>query len=266
MKKIIVIGCAVGFAFLNTDAQVLNRLKNKVENKGEQKAGEAIDNLFGNKKNDQQRGSQNPNDPNFNGGRGGNNPSNNGGGGLVTTPPDVKQNLSDAEASYKTNSYNEARYSLQQAMLGVELEIGNQILKSLPETVSGLKKDTDADQVSSMGWGWSGLLIQRDYVDSNDKMFGVIVANNSMWMTSVNLYFSGAYAQSGGEQNWKQIKVKGHRAIIEYDDSSGYKVSIPIGQSSLVIYEGINFSSEQEMITASNVIDIDSIKEKLGEQ
>ncbi|NJN42040.1 MAG: hypothetical protein HC811_07285 [Flammeovirgaceae bacterium] len=223
--------------------------------------------MFGNKKNNNQGGSQNPNDPNFNSGRGGNNPSNTSGGGLVTTPPDVKQNLDDAESSYKSSGYNEARYSLQQAMLGVELEIGNQILKSLPETVTGLKKDTEADQVASMGWGWSGLMIQRDYTDGKDKMFGITIANNAVWLSAVNMYLSGGYGQTtGGDQNWKQIKVKGYRAIIEYDDSSGYKVSVPIGQSSLIVYEGVNFASEQEMMTASNVIDIDSIKTKLGEQ
>ena len=35
---------------------MLNRLKQKAENKGEQKAGDAIDNLFGGKKKDQNSG------------------------------------------------------------------------------------------------------------------------------------------------------------------------------------------------------------------
>ena len=80
-----------------------------------------------------------------------NKPTNKGGGGLIATPPDVNQNLADAETSYKEGSYGEARYAVQQAMLGVEMEIGKKVLESLPETVSGLDKIAESDQVTSSG-------------------------------------------------------------------------------------------------------------------
>lgn len=194
-------------------------------------------------------------------------PSNKGGGGLVTTPPDVKQNLSDAETSFKSGDYSDARYAVQQAMLGVELEIGNKVLKSLPESVSGLPKQAENDQVTSTGWGWAGLTIQREY-QKDDKQLRTTIANNSAWMSAVNMYLAnGGYAQqTNGEQNWKQVKVKGHKAIIEYDDSSGYKLSVPLGQSSLIVWEGVNFASEQEMMAAANSFDIDGLKKTLGEQ
>src|SRR5205085_8903561 len=115
-------------------------------------------------------GSANGNSSNGSSGNGSNNnPSNNSGGGLVSTPPDVKQNLSDADAAYKKSSYGEARYAVQQAMLGVELEIGNQILKSLPETVASCPKVTEDDQVTSTGFGWAGLTIARRYYDQKEK-------------------------------------------------------------------------------------------------
>lgn len=194
-------------------------------------------------------------------------PVNKGGGGLITTPPDVKQNLSDADAAFKSSNYGEARYAVQQAMLGVELEIGNKVLASLPESVSGLPKDVAQDQVTSTGWGWAGLTIQRVYY-KDDKELKATIANNSAWMSAVNMYLAnGGYAQqTGGEQNWKQVKVKGQRAVIEYDDSSGYKLSLPMGQSSLIVWEGINYASEQEMLAAANSFDIDGIKKMLGEQ
>jgi hypothetical protein len=252
----------------------LNRLKQRVENKTEQKAGQEIDKLFGGKK-DQTSGQTNQGGTGGTGGQGGqnaggggNNPSNKGGGGLISTPPDVKQNLADAEVAYKKNSYGEARYSVQQAMLGVELEIGNKILKSLPESVSGLNKEPESDQVTSTGWGWAGLTIQREYSDGKDKGFTAIVANNSVWMAGINAYMaSGGYAQqTNGQQNWKQTKFKGYRAIIEYSDGSGYKLSVPIGQSSIIVFEGVNFATEQEMMKAAEVFDIDGIKKELGEQ
>lgn len=250
-----------------TQAQVLNRLKQKVENKAEQKAGQEIDKLFNGKNKNQTGQGQGANGNGAGGANGGgNNPANNG-GGLISTPPDVNQNLADAEAAYKKNSYGEARYAVQQAMLGVELEIGNKVLKSLPETVAGLNKEEEADQVTSTGWGWAGLTIQREY-STKDKEFKVIIANNSVWMAGVNAYLaSGGYAQqTNGQQNWKQTKLKGYRAIIEYSESSGYKLSVPLGQSSLIIFEGVSFASESEMMKAAEIFNLDGIKKELGEQ
>ena len=277
IKYVLTLGAALFMGTQVAKAQVLNRLKQKVENKTEQKAGEEIDKLFGGKKKDQTSGQSGQGGANGQGGQdgsggsnsgSGSNPSNKGGAGLISTPPDVKQNLADAEVAYKKNSYGESRYSVQQAMLGVELEIGNKILKSLPESIIGLNKEAESDQVTSTGWGWAGLTIHREYSDGKDKQLTVNIANNSVLMAGVNAYFaSGGYAQqTNGEQNWKQTKVQGYKAIIEFNEGSGYKLSIPIGQSSIIVYEGINFATEPEMMKAAEVIKIDSIKKELGEQ
>lgn len=201
------------------------------------------------------------------GSSGNSNPSNKGGGGLISTPPDVKANLTDAETAFKATTYGEARYAVQQAMLGVELEIGNKVLKSLPETVSSLPYEKETDQVTSTGWGWAGLTIQRNY-QKDDRQLRTMIANNSAWMSAVNMYLAnGGYAQStGGEQNWKQTKVKGHRGVIEYNESSGYKLSVPLGQTSLIVWEAVNFASEQEVMSAANAFDIDGIIKTLGEK
>jgi len=258
-------GIALSLSVSNASAQFKRLLQ-----KAEQKAENALDKKTGV---NQPQGTTNvPGGTNGTGtgssGTSGNNPSNNSGGGLVSTPPDVKQNLADAETSYKSKSYGEARYSVQQAMLGVELEIGNQILKSLPATINGLTKVDKEDQVASSGAGWAGLTIQRKYTDAKDKQFSLTIANNSAWMSAINLYMNnGGYAQqTGGQQNWKQTKVKGNRAIIEFNQGSGYKLSVPIGQSSLIVCEGVNFATEQEMMSAANTVDIDGIKKQLGEQ
>lgn len=197
----------------------------------------------------------------------GHHPSNTTGGGLISTPPDVNSNLAEAEALYKTKSYGEARYAVQQAMLGVEMEIGNNILKSLPETVSALPKEAESDKVTSTGYGWAGLTIQREYL-KEDKQLRVTIANNSAWMSAYNMYLTNSgYSQTtNGEQQFKQTKVKGYKGIIEYSESSGYKLSVALGQSSLIMWEGINFASEPEIMKAAEAFDIDGIKKQLGEQ
>ncbi|HEX5170299.1 MAG TPA: hypothetical protein VFW11_14075 [Cyclobacteriaceae bacterium] len=260
MFKILLYSVAVAL-IVNTSGRaqgLAGKLKQKAKQLAEKTVDKKVDETVGGTDNSGSSGSGNS---------GGNHPSNNSGGGLISTPPDVKQNLTDAETSYKSKSYGEARYSVQQAMLGVELEIGHQILKSLPESVSDLPMQSDQDQVTSTGWGWVGLTIKREYL-KGDKELTTLVANNSAWMSAVNMYLtSGGYAQStGGQQNWKQTKVKGYRAVIEYNEGSGYKLSVPVGQSSLIVWEAVNFANEQEVMTAANAFDIDGIKKMLGEQ
>jgi hypothetical protein len=263
--KLLLVGFTTLFTFSIHAQGLVGKLKQKasqaaekaLEKKAEDKAGVKSENT-----NEQTEGDGSSGNSNSSG-----RPVNKGGGGLISTPPDVKQNLTDAETAYKAGSYGEARYAVQQAMLGVEMEIGQKVLKSLPETVSSLPKVAEADQVTSTGYGWAGLTIVREY-RTDDKELKATIANNSAWMSAVNMYLAnGGYSQStGGQQNWKQTKVKGYKAIIEYDESSGYKLSVPLGQSSLIVWEGINYATEQEMMNAANAFDIDGIKKMLGEK
>ncbi|MDQ3291406.1 MAG: hypothetical protein M3Q05_08970 [Bacteroidota bacterium] len=257
--KILYLTCIVtGLCFVQhqAKAQLLNKVRQKLENAAEQSVNKAL----GTDKN----ASTSPTPSTSSGNRA----RNKGGAGLVTTPPDVKENLTDAESKYKAGQYGQSRAALQQAMLGVEMEIGQKILKSLPESISGLKKNTESDQVTSTGWGWAGLTIQRQYTDSNEKELTVTVVNNAALLSAVNLYLSnGSYSQTtGGKQDWKQTKVKGNKAVIEYDESTGYKLTVPVGQSSVLVYEGVNFKDEPELMAAANAVDIAGIKKMLGEK
>jgi len=241
---------------LSVQAQLMKKLK--------EKAAAVAEKVSGTETNQTQNGTTTPaGEPAT---TGNNNPRNTSGGGLISTPPDVKENLASAETSFAGGKYSEARYAVQQAMLGVELEIGQAILKSLPQTIGDLNYEASADQVTSTGWGWTGLTIFRKYT-KGDKQLRFTIANNAVWMQAINLYFSGGYAQqSGGEQKWKQTKIKGLRAVIEYDENTGYKLSAPLGQTSLLVYEGVNYANEQEFMKAAEQIDVDKIKKQLGEK
>ncbi len=252
----------------SSQAQILKKLKQKAEQAAEKMVDKKTDDAIYGKKN--QAGGAGTEAAGGASGSGkvyGRNPSNTSGGGLVTAPPDVKENLGAAETSYKGGSYSEARYALQQAMVGVEMQIGEKLLASLPQTIAGLPVEKEADQVTSTGYGWAGLTIHREYLQ-DDKQFSVTIANNALLLSAINMYLAnGGYAQTtNGQQNWKRVQVKGQKAVIEYDESSGYKISVPMGQSSMILFEGVNFKTEADMMAAANQIDIDKIKKTLGEK
>src|SRR4029078_7052027 len=103
----------------------------------------------------------------------------------------------------------------------------------------------------------------------DDKQMTVTIGNNSVYSGFVNIYFNGAYSQStsdGKNQNVKQTKVKSYKAIITYDESKGYTLLVQIGQSSLIVWECINFATEADVMSAANAFNIDGIKKMLGEQ
>jgi hypothetical protein len=253
----------IGFVFflslfisIGASAQgILNRIKNKMEDK-------VVDEIFKEKKTEDQSsnepyGTGNPSD------RSGS--RNTRGGGLVVTPPNVNENIDAASSAFKAKKYSDSRYAIRQAILGVEMEIGKDVLGSLPESVNGLDKDGQADRVTSTGIGFVGMTIERLYV-KGDQELRVLIANNSAMMSAISMYMaSGAYGTTS-DQKYKQTQFKGHRAVLEYDEYSGYKLNVPFGQSSLFVLEGVNFETEQQIMAAADKFDIDKIKKQLGEQ
>jgi hypothetical protein len=234
------------------DAQLLKKLKDKVNQVANKTTGN----------NDSQNSSTESTSANSG------KPSNKGGAGLTNTPPpDVNQQMTDAEASFDANKYSDARYSIQQALMGVEIQLGRELLKSLPAEVNGLPKDTTQDKVMSTQWGWSNMTIQRVYYDGKEKELTTTIGNNGLYAGLVNVYFNNAYVQANeNQQNVKQTKVKDYKAIISYDESKGYTLIVPIGQSSMIVWECVNFADENEVMSAATKFDIDGIKKTLGEQ
>jgi hypothetical protein len=198
------------------------------------------------------------------------NPTNHTGAGLTNTaPPDVLSNIDKAEAAGKDSNYSQVRYALQQAIMGVEIRLGKQILQSLPNTVDGLTKDTTKNVVSSTQFGWSNMTIQSVYSDGKDKQMTVTIGNIPMYASLVGMYFSNAYVQNNAadkNSNVKQVQVKGERAIIQFDESSGYSLIAQLGQSTVIAWQCVNFATEDEVMKAAESFDIAGIKKLMGEQ
>ncbi|MBL7739592.1 MAG: hypothetical protein JNK14_10250 [Chitinophagaceae bacterium] len=241
-----------------TRAQLLKKLKDKVEKKVLNKTDEK-------KEDNPSTSSGNEQEQTNTGGK----PTNKGGGGLKNTaPPDVNQQITDAETAHKAGNYSDARYSIQQALMGVEIQLGREILKSLPPEAAKLPKDTLQDKVMSTQWGWNNMTIQRVYTDQKDKQLTITIGNNSVYSAFASAYFSNMYVQQADNENQKskQVRVKSNKAIIQYDDSKGYTLIMPMGQTSVIVWECINFADENEVINTASSFDIDGIKKMMGEK
>ncbi|MGZ3766437.1 MAG: hypothetical protein ACXVB0_19490 [Mucilaginibacter sp.] len=259
MKRVLYFLCFLIAAMVNNNASsqgFLKKLKDKVN--------KTVDNAVDKKTGVAPAGESSNNNSGPSG-----KPSNKRGGGLSnTTPPDVKAQMAEAESSHAAKNYSDARYSLQQALMGVEIQLGRQILKSLPASVDALNVDTVQDVVMSTQWGWNNLSIQRVWKNNTDKQLTITVGNAGVYAGLAALYFTnaGMIEANNAKQNIKQVRVKGNKAIIQYEDSKGYTLIVSLGQSSMIVWECINFTNEQEVMNTANSFDIDGLKKMLGEQ
>jgi hypothetical protein len=234
--------------FEQADAQrFIRKLKNKTEDK-------VIESMFGEDDKNQDPGRSDS-------------PANTRGSGLSAEEIDVRKNIADAETAFNDKQYSNSRSSIRKALQGVELEIGENILEGLPAEISGLPILEDDDRVTSSGIGFVGLIIERTYRKGKQD-FRVTIGNDAGLFAATRMYLgSGAYATSDAEEDgYKRTEFKGSEAVIEYDDYSGYKLSVPFGQSSILVTKGVNFDTEEDFMEASNTIDIDEIMKQLGEQ
>ena len=138
MKKCLSLVCLAAGLMLSAtaDAQgVLKKFKDKVNKAVDKSVDKEVEKKTGVPSEPSQTG--NDNSSNNNSGK----PTNKGGGGLTNTePPDVKAQMTEAETAHGAKNYSDARYSLQQAIMGVEIQLGRQILKSLPDAVNQFRK------------------------------------------------------------------------------------------------------------------------------
>ncbi|MBN1338459.1 MAG: hypothetical protein JXA03_04000 [Bacteroidales bacterium] len=254
MKRLIkpagIVCMLILFAFGNLHAQgIIKKLKEKTEDK-------VIEKVF----KEDEKSTDNPSGDPSSG-----KPANTKGEGLRQTIPDVNANITEAASAWNDKKYTGTRYAVRQAILGIELEIGNNILSGLPESIDGLPAMKEEDNVTSSGIGFVGMVISRVY-RKDDKEFRITIGNDAAMLSAVNMYLaSGAYATST-DQNYKQVKYKDYPAVLEFDEYSGYTLSVPFGQSSVMVAEGVNFENEDDIMGAAENIDIEKIKKELGEQ
>jgi hypothetical protein len=245
------------------------RLLNKIKEKTEDKIVNKIFNEDDSKNNNNQQNNGNSQIQTDSGVKVGNSSSssmsNTKGEGLVTTPPDVNAAIKDAQDAFQAKNYGESRASVRQAIQGIEMEMGQQVLKNLPESVDGLNKDAAQDKVTSTTMGFIGLTIERVYQGS-DKELRVTIGNDAAMLSGINMYLNSGYATSNQDPNTKQVKYKGYKAVLTYDESSGYSLSVPFGQSSMFAVHGVNYANEKEIMAAADKFDIEKIKKDLGEK
>jgi hypothetical protein len=266
MKRIKVITPLLCFLFLIGNSTLYSQaFLNKLKEKAAEKAVNKVLNTDEKKDNASNESSTSTNS-NSGSGTSSQNVQNTKGKGLESAPPNVMENIKSARSSFQSKDYTQARYATRQALLGVDMEMGQNVLKSLPEKADGMDKLPEEDKVTSSEAGFVGLFVQRIF-QANDKQLKIVVESSSYSSYAVNAAMNNnSYTASNNNQNSKQVKLRGYNGLLQFDQNTGYTLSVPLGQSSVVLISGVNYADEKEFTAAANVFDIDKIKNELGEK
>lgn len=256
MKRILIFFCT--FLLLSTTlySQSLRSIKNRIEN---ELIDRAVDELFDDSdKNDNNNQSSNDNSSR---------PEQKAdGSGLDNSLADVPEALTQASTEFNAKEYRNARASLRKALNTLEMNIGQEIIASLPKTVSDLPVKEDADQVTSSSSAWTGLTVHREY-KKNDSWAAISMYNGSLSSLANITIGSGYYTSSTSENtSEKDVRIKGYDAVISFNENQGYAVKIPLGQYTIVLVEGVNVGSEAKMIAIAESFDYAAIQKSLGDQ
>ena len=181
LKVILVLGI-VAFQPSASQGQILKDIKKKVNLK---KGGKKIlrDILGEDEETDSGRPTDSPSNEGVSGER----------KGKYLSPPSVSENLANAKDAAGSEDFNAAKDYVKQAMVGIEMEIGKEVLNSFPTNVNGLDYDQSKDEVYSSGWNFVGMGIGR-YYGSSAKSLKVGVMNNSALMAGYGLITTGTYS------------------------------------------------------------------------
>ncbi|MEM8523643.1 MAG: hypothetical protein AAGG68_03315 [Bacteroidota bacterium] len=252
--KVIVLCLSSLFISESAQAQVnLRKLRQKAERAIDKAVDKAIDKELGlDRGNNSSTNSTNNSD----------NPSA-AGRGTKLTPPDVSQHIADANTAVASKNYTNAKFEIQQAILGVELEIGYKILENLPSTVNSMSFDENNDQVSSSGYGFVGFTVGRSYEGNNKVLNFSVVSNNVLISAYSSMMTNASYSSSEGEQ--KTVNIDGNRGVLRFENGN-YELGIPLGQTSIIVFDCDGFADENEVLNAAKLFKINEIKQLLGEQ
>jgi hypothetical protein len=178
---------------------------------------------------------------------------------LALQAQDFSKDIADAKTAYSSGKLAEAHFSLEQAVQEIDMIVGKEVLKLLPDKMSDQPANSKDDQVSA-NVGFVGATIHRDYGTTGSQ---VEIISNSPLITSLNAFLNMPFV--GGmmrNSTTKVVKIQGYKSRLEKqgDNENGkpnYQLQIPF--KSALITVTANGMDENSVMSFANTIPLDKI-------
>ena len=180
----------------------------------------------------------------------------------IAEAQDLKKSLATAGTSYSAGKLEDAHFALQQTLQELDITIGREVIKLLPEKMDSLKANTKEDNVTG-NISFVGATIHRSY-GMGSKKANIEIVNNSPMLTTLNAFLtSPLLAGLGNDGRTKVLKVQGYKSRLTKEDNSGsdekpsYRLEIPF--SNALITMNVNNTTESEILAFANSLPLEKI-------
>lgn len=174
---------------------------------------------------------------------------------LVLSSPKAQEftsHLNTARTAYSGGKLEDTRFALQQMLLELDIIMGKEILKLLPQKMQDLAANTAQDNVTGTS-GFVGVIIHRDY-GKDDKNIDLEVITNSPMIASLNTLLSLPFVGNTGDS--KVVKINGYKALVQKvsgdNDRTDFELQLPLN-STLITLKAPGYTQEQVVAMANTL-------------
>lgn len=172
---------------------------------------------------------------------------------------EVDKQLDDARSAYTSGNLHEARFALQQALHEIDMAIGAEILKILPQSMDNMKSDESDDNVTTAGF--AGLFVTRTFnAEEGDENSSIEIITDSPLLAGINAML--ALPMFGSDSNQKKIRVAGYRGLqTKNEDETGavsWDIQVPMG-TTLLTFRCNGQTQESKVTEMLNTIKFEEI-------
>ncbi len=183
---------------------------------------------------------------------------------ITASAQEVQIRLDEALSSYRSEDLENARFSLQEALIGINEAVGQEILSVFPAEMNGMNKVDENDEVTGMNVGFAGLLVHRSYIGEEGEASIDLISDSPM-LAGINTILAMPGFMTS-DPNQKRVKVSNYKALLtRNEDDTGkvsYDLQVPLN-SSLLAFQCSGIEDENEVLDLAELIPVKRIVEIL---
>ena len=173
---------------------------------------------------------------------------------------DFDKNLAAAKTSYASGNLEDARFAMQQMINDLDMAIGKELLKLLPENLESMAFNEPSDNVTA-NTGFAGVMIHREY-GTGEKLRNIDIMGNSPMIASLNAILALPFLGNSGDGTQKVIKIDGYKGILQKNvntetNQADYTLQIPLSSTLLTL--NVPDTNEADVIKMANTIPVREI-------
>jgi hypothetical protein len=182
---------------------------------------------------------------------------------------DFGKYMATAKTSYKGNDLEDTHYQLLLSLQQLDMKVGEEILKIMPENMDSLKALKDKDHVNAASGTFIGTSIHREYGSKSNMEVDII--SNSPMVGALNAWLNNPML--AGASGKKAMKVDGYKGSYTYEmrdqyDDAGKSSKVGVGEMQIPIYSSLvtiksKGISEDAFVKLMNTIPVSRIANML---